>query len=211
MALYCIMTEPLPVCLAQLLSCTELHVSSLSYLVAVLLDLCIQKNKRIKKKTWSNSTIFSRTSIVKKKIERSWTEVSKTNTMETSAREGEGPWRSRPLQKWNDFFSSQIKGNKNFSRSTQGKEGESIKSFPLLVPSLSTFFFKELHQVLQEVLSHFFHSLTFVDIFHQLVQQYVPRCHVQIKLAVLSKKLNKNKEKKRKEMNPNQSKWLQAE
>lgn len=39
-------TQPLPVCLAQLLSCTELHVSSSFYLVAVLLiDLCIQKQK----------------------------------------------------------------------------------------------------------------------------------------------------------------------
>lgn len=36
-----------------------------------------------------------------------------------------------------------------------------------------------------------------------------PRCHVQIKLAVLSK-LNITKNKIR-EMNPNQSKWLQAE
>lgn len=154
--------------------------------------------------------------------------------METSAREGEGPLCSRPLQKWNDFLFVIKWSKKNislFSRSAEGRRWSRRKHWIVLVrgrrrnnkredggihlsearvlpgtssqshllpphPPFSSplhsstfFFFWELHQVLQEVLSRF-DSLTFVHIFHQLVQQYVPRCHVQIKLAVLSK-LNK--------------------
>lgn len=98
--------------------CCELHVSSLSFLIALL--LCIQQMN----KTGANSAFFffpwqsqndlqEKESVNKVKL-RSWTEVSETNTMETSAREGEGLSRSRPLQKWNDFFSPPHKKGKRF-------------------------------------------------------------------------------------------------
>lgn len=46
MAQYCILDFPLPVCLAQVPSRRDLHVSSSSYLVAVvLINVCIQKKR----------------------------------------------------------------------------------------------------------------------------------------------------------------------
>lgn len=94
---------------------------------------------------------------------RSWTEVSETNTMETSAREGEGLSRSRPLapkMKW-VFFLPIKKEMKVFHSSpgVQKEQEEPVVSCPpcssSCFPSASSLFFFKGHKVLKEFLSPF--------------------------------------------------------